>query len=148
MRRILIALTAAVMLLIAVPASPASADPGPFYVVVDETATPVGDGSFLFEGVVIGGNTCAGGSVDTTPDGPVTGTRVLRFDVIKTFDCGGGDGFVIDLSVVLFTRSGRTVGSWTLSGGTGAFAGDTGAGVLFGSPDAAGIDDTYIGFVR
>lgn len=143
MRRILVALTAALTLLVLVPASPASsAPPEPLFIVVDESL-PVGT-----DGLVIDGNTCQDGTVATEPLGDPRGTRVLRFDVLKTFDCGGGDGFVIELSVVLFTETGVTLGNWSLGEGTGEFAGATGNGVLYGTPDAEGIDDTYIGLLR
>ena len=76
----------------------------------------------------------------------------------KIFDCGGGDTFTLRFRALSIGCSSIDVGTWRLNGGTGAYAGATGFGLLVGSyrlgggPGTAclsdGIDDHYTGRLR
>jgi hypothetical protein len=82
----------------------------------------------------------------STTDRAMTQLRPGVFRGTRTFTCSSGVGSV---TVNLSARFGEggSVGTWSVVGGTGAFAGVHGAGKLAGTPLPDGIRDTYTGTV-
>ena len=78
--------------------------------------------------------------------------RVLNFKNVKTFTCADGSGtFTLRINAQVMPCDSTNRGAWSVIGGTGAYDGLRGAGVLVGTYfpndacDAEGIDDHLTG---
>ncbi|MEO5965747.1 MAG: hypothetical protein ABIR11_09805 [Candidatus Limnocylindrales bacterium] len=79
----------------------------------------------------------------------VSGRGSLVFHVTRTFICTGGvDTLTIDLHAGTSAQFDGTSGGWTVTGGTGAYAGASGGGQITGVNTPTGILDTYAGTVN
>lgn len=80
---------------------------------------------------------------------------IATFSGTKVFDCRGRDRLIVDfeVSVDVGSCADTAVGTWTVTGGRGTYAGAIGGGDLIGTyvdGDActnSGIDDRYTGAV-
>ncbi len=89
---------------------------------------------------------CPSGSAESSNFRP-TGGGTTVFHLTKTFICQNGDSLTIDLNAVFQGKRNGTVGGWTVTGGTGAYAGAKGGGHIVGVGTPTGIIDTYTGVI-
>ena len=149
LRRIgLLAVVATLFTMIAL-ANPAAAATTYVDVTVDESLPVSTPGTVIADR----GLGCLGGSVDTTDSTGSSVGNVTFFSGTKTFNCPGGT-LVIQFSAVVAGCASSDHGSWSVVGGTGAYSGASGGGVLVGTyqgGDAcsnSGIHDRWRGVVR
>ena len=148
------AAVAAIVVILALPAGAAATQPEPVTITV---ATDLGRFENTFDAT--GGLVCAMGTVSTLGGGPTGDTRTFnggqsvaqaQLLVLQRFDCHDGS-FDVLLRVTLDVATGDTVGTWSVLGGTGAYASLHGAGSLTGDrvePTDPVIFDTYTGYVH
>jgi hypothetical protein len=98
------------------------------------------------------GLVCASGTTEEVEIYPGHSAGSLSFfGVLKRFHCTGGGSFDVQLNVRLNTVTHGTTASWSVVGGTGAYASLRASGSLVGTPgDVPGDDiyDTYNGIAR
>jgi hypothetical protein len=108
------------------------------------------DANFLTDGsetFTATGAFCASGTA-TTDDLWIVGNpaRGLTFHVVKTFTCANGtDSIVMKIDAATHQGSGGDQGGWSVKGGSGAYAGARGGGVIAGVYDDSGVIDVYTG---
>jgi len=128
------AAVAAVVAILALPAGAAATPPGPVTITVE---THLGVENTFH---ATGGLVCASGTVSTLGGGPTGDTRTFnggqsfaqaQLLLSLRFECPDGS-FDVLLRVTLDFASGDTVGTWSVLGGTGAYASLHGAGSLTG----------------
>jgi hypothetical protein len=93
-----------------------------------------------------GGVVCAAGSV-STPFAKLVGSQSNTHGqilVLKRFECADGT-FDVLLRVTLDFATGDTAGTWSVRGGTGAYAKLHGAGKLTGDGLGMSVLDVYTG---
>jgi hypothetical protein len=141
---------AAVVVALALPAGAAATQPEPVTITV-ETQLFV-ENTFHATGELI----CATGTVSVLGGGPTGDTRTFnggqsfaqaQLLISQRFECPDGS-FDVLLRVTLDFATGDTVGTWSVLGGTGAYASLHGAGSLTGdrvAPTDLAILDTYTG---
>ena len=129
--------------LLAVAVAPVAADTGP---VTIESDVKFQSGIEKFTST---GAFCdAGVAVSTASEMSVDGEGNAVFDVAKTFKCRAGTGSLfIELTAVYNPDTGGTAGTWTVTGGTGAWQGASGGGTIEGTGTRKGIYDTYTGTI-
>jgi hypothetical protein len=128
----------AAVALVAGPVAASGAQPVTITLTVDFTAD-----TELFTAT---GAFCPSGSAETFNFRP-TGGGTTVFHLTKTFTCQNGDSLTVDLSAVFQGKRNGTVGGWTVTGGTGAYAGAMGGGRIVGVGTPTGIIDTYTGVI-
>lgn len=144
---------AAIAATLAMPAGAAATQPEPVTITV-ETQLGV-ENTFS----ATGGLVCATGTVSTLGGGPTGATRTFnggqsgsqaQILLSQRFECPDGS-FDVLLRVTLDFATGDTVGTWSVLGGTGAYASLHGAGSLTGDrvePWDLVILDTYTGRIH
>jgi hypothetical protein len=108
------------------------------------------DANFLTDGsetFTATGAFCPSGSGSTDDLRIVgNGAHALSFHVVKTLTCANGtDSITIKVNAATHQGSAGDQGGWSVKGGTGAFAGAKGGGVIVGVYDDSGVIDVYSG---
>ena len=108
-------------------------------------------GWFVASGPAVGAGTlCASGTfVDTGIKfaGSQSPRGVVQLQVFKTFTCDGGGTFDVKMQIQADFGSGLETFAWTITGGTGAYAGLHGAGTGTTVPTDIGNINTYTGML-
>jgi hypothetical protein len=97
-----------------------------------------------------GGILCPSGTTSDVVSGNGFQGGVGNFHDQKTFACDDGSGtFTLHIEAHVFLGDPTDSGSWSVSDGTGAYAGLQGSGTLVGTyyPDFSGIQDELVGRV-
>lgn len=128
-----------------IPATAAARSGGAVTITLD--ANFLTDGSETFTAT---GAFCASGTA-TTDDLRIVGNGFhgLSFHVVKTFTCAHGtDSITMEVDAATHQGSGGDQGGWSVTSGTGAYAGATGGGVIAGVYDDSGVIDVYTGRIN
>ena len=135
-------LVAVVALALVGPASVAAKAGGAVVITLDANFNTDGTETFTAEGAF-----CASGT-GTTNDLWIVGNGFhgLSFHVVKTLTCANGtDSITIEVDAATHQGSGGDQGGWSITDGTGAYAGATGGGIIAGVYDESGVIDVYTG---
>lgn len=151
MKRII---TLVVIGLIAAGASsfPAAADSEDAVAVTIAIRTTM-DGVATVERITVPGCTTAATATGVLSDVVVVGTDTFIFTGTKTVDCGTAGSFTFGFRAVRVLCEPFDTGTWTITAGTGTFAGLSGGGTLVGTyfPNgcaAEGIVDVWTGILH
>jgi hypothetical protein len=108
-------------------------------------------GWFVASGPAVGAGTlCASGTfVDTGIKfaGFQSPRGVVQLQVFKTFTCDSGGTFDVKMQIQANFGTGHEAFEWTITGGTGAYAGLHGAGTGTTVPTDTGNINTYTGLL-
>ena len=135
-------LIAALIAMLALAPAAAATPPPPGAITGEATLEP----DAVDPVAATGGVVCAAGSV-STPFAKLVGFQSdthAQILIVKHFVCPDGT-FDLLLRVTLDFATGDTVGSWSVLGGSGAYAGLHGSGKLTGDGGETSILDVYTG---